>query len=556
MAAPTVDTQQVLIAAPTASGDMNIALAFGAGANQISVAAGQQYDPSTGNAIRLRTDLNDSAVMGYGMVNNADMEQTSVDLIADPKRLVFFHGFSDQGLAIRDMFDIADNGSMAFGVRSGTDLTTNYHTWVFNAADSFPTSRSANGGAFCFRADYTDSVQSRSDGSDGTVDATDIQAVLMGATFASTQNRVCWLTRVYYTDGFVLTDGEVADPGTIVDFFDASQAANGNDDASVNLVSRSSPNQYLSRIALEIGDGTTTTYFEDANRALEFAAAVSDATVTPTRVLHAPENLVGLELNLTSSDTVILDTYLIASQTPFHLRFGSSVGADVQVRSCVINNAGGTDDDIEFGSDVTVTAGQLANCGKVDSNGATFNGTSFTNPANVTLIEADSATSLDNCSFSTQTATDHAIEIAAAGTYNFTGHSYTGFTTDIDVTATTGTATINISNGPTPTFTTAGATVVLNAGVPMEITVTDQDTGLPVENARVLLKNSATDAVLLTGLTNASGVLSGTYSGPSPLPVTGWVRKATPPDKLYKQFDLGGSITASGYSAAPLMQED
>lgn len=66
-----------------------------------------------------------------------------------------------------------------------------------------------------------------------------------------------------------------------------------------------------------------------------------------------------------------------------------------------------------------------------------------------------------------QSGAGHAIEIGSAGAYTFTNLSFTGYgadTTDdaaLDITATSGTVTITLV-GASPTFKTAGATVVFN----------------------------------------------------------------------------------------------
>lgn len=95
--------------------------------------------------------------------------------------------------------------------------------------------------------------------------------------------------------------------------------------------------------------------------------------------------------------------------------------------------------------------------------------------------------------------------------------------------------------------------------VPLTITVVDQDLN-PVENARVRLKAAAggpesVGAVLLTGLTDSSGELTGTYGYISSQPVTGWARKAsgTP---YYKEAPIGGTVTSNGFAATAFLVED
>jgi hypothetical protein len=80
-------------------------------------------------------------------------------------------------------------------------------------------------------------------------------------------------------------------------------------------------------------------------------------------------------------------------------------------------------------------------------------------------------TVLTDVAFTTETASRHAIRIAAAGTYALAGVTFSGFTHDIDITATSGTVTINVTGGgDAPTYVSAGATVVINAGATLTVT--------------------------------------------------------------------------------------
>ena len=94
-----------------------------------------------------------------------------------------------------------------------------------------------------------------------------------------------------------------------------------------------------------------------------------------------------------------------------------------------------------------------------------------------------------------QTGAGHAIEIDSAGTYTLTNISFSGYganTTDsaaIDVTASSGTVTINWSGGTEPTFKTAGATVIIQNSVNVSVTALDGTTA--VEGARVHLLAAA-----------------------------------------------------------------
>jgi hypothetical protein len=119
----------------------------------------------------------------------------------------------------------------------------------------------------------------------------------------------------------------------------------------------------------------------------------------------------------------------------------------------------------------------------------------------VTTTTAGNSACLSDPTFTAQTdveyiqgGTGHAIQITAAGSYDLDGLLFTGYGNDgaadaaIFVSASTGTVTLNIlNNGDTPTFRTAGATVVINNTVALKVTALDANTLSPIQSARVLL---------------------------------------------------------------------
>jgi hypothetical protein len=158
----------------------------------------------------------------------------------------------------------------------------------------------------------------------------------------------------------------------------------------------------------------------------------------------------------------------------------------------------------------------------------------------------------------------HAIELDTATSYNLTNIFFSGYgvTTANDaaifVSAASGTVTINVSGGDTPTYRTAGATVVINNSVAVKVTVLDAVSLSPIENARVLLEADSGGSLsvgtdILSGVTNASGVIEDSgFNYTAVQPITGKVRKATG-TPYYKQGLITGSITASGFDTNVLL---
>lgn len=89
--------------------------------------------------------------------------------------------------------------------------------------------------------------------------------------------------------------------------------------------------------------------------------------------------------------------------------------------------------------------------------------------------------------------------------------------------------------------------------VPVTVTVTDANTGNPIENARVLLSDGTT--TVFNDLTDSAGVVTTTYAFTANQAVTGRVRKGTS-SPLYKTSPLSGTITSTGLSLTAFMVPD
>ena len=177
-------------------------------------------------------------------------------------------------------------------------------------------------------------------------------------------------------------------------------------------------------------------------------------------------------------------------------------------------------------------------------------------------------TLLNNTEF-VQAGAGHALTLDTATTYNFTGLTFTGYGANttasaaVLVSAPSGTTTINVSGtGNTPTYFSAGATVVINNTKTVKVTVVDAITKAPIQNARVLLEadtggdlSAGTD--ILVGLTNASGVIEDAgFSYTNDQPVTGRVRKSSDPGPYYKTGGITGTITTNGFDTTILLALD
>lgn len=127
---------------------------------------------------------------------------------------------------------------------------------------------------------------------------------------------------------------------------------------------------------------------------------------------------------------------------------------------------------------------------------------------------------------------------------------------------TSGTLTLRNINGSNASIVAApfGGSVELFTEVSIKVTAIDASDLSDVQGARVRLVAAAGGAltagtVILTGVTDVNGEVSGTFDYAANQPVTGVVRKGTS-SPLYKQAVIGGSITANGYDVIGPMPPD
>lgn len=108
---------------------------------------------------------------------------------------------------------------------------------------------------------------------------------------------------------------------------------------------------------------------------------------------------------------------------------------------------------------------------------------------------------LDDMTFSKGTNAHHAIEfgLTAPTTITLVNQTYTGFNASngqndstINILRTTGTVTINVQGGDTPSYKTAGATVVVQNTVTVAVNVKAANDASNIQSARVLLLAGAT----------------------------------------------------------------
>lgn len=299
----------------------------------------------------------------------------------------------------------------------------------------------------------------------GTFDITSVKYILFGIFRDGLNNRTKGL-KFYFEESAVSRPINVLGGRSEIGFLEVQAEAA----LFTNALSGSALGaQFQFLQSVKIGDGhnvsDSVVEFGDSAKSIGFFPSANGVDSFQNYVKD-----LGLNININpSSSFVLTDSQIISTATfPITVDPNRPAGATINLdrNTFIESELTIQDDDSLDGASFIGGARPI------------FNAAEVTGPSFVNVNEADGYILLDtssdvtDASFSTDTPSDYAIEIDAAGTFDF-DYTFTGFTTDLNVTATTGTVTINVAQGTdTPTFVTAGATVVVNAPV-LDITFTN-----------------------------------------------------------------------------------
>lgn len=112
-----------------------------------------------------------------------------------------------------------------------------------------------------------------------------------------------------------------------------------------------------------------------------------------------------------------------------------------------------------------------------------------------------------------------------------------------------------ISKSGTSNPSTATGNVVFIGSVPITITVVD-GTNTVIQNAQTTVRLSSDNSEIINADTNASGQVSGSFTGTTPATALVKVRKSSPGDTRYQNFSTTGTISTSGLSVTVVLTED
>ncbi len=194
---------------------------------------------------------------------------------------------------------------------------------------------------------------------------------------------------------------------------------------------------------------------------------------------HVDNNVVGLEFYGTSAnDNLIFKNTVFTSESPYYWRFNASASASAFYNfegSSVINSGL-----VTLRNVTTFNNMSFIDCPDITQNSALITNCLFDN----SYIKSNNLSNIQNCQFISD-GVGHAIEITTAGTYSFSGNTFTSFgasgTTDAAIYNNSGGAvTINVSGGGSVPTIRNGTGASTNVVAAANVTLTGLQSGSEV----------------------------------------------------------------------------
>ncbi len=206
----------------------------------------------------------------------------------------------------------------------------------------------------------------------------------------------------------------------------------------------------LCRRPIQLGDGTTPTVVDFSQEVLESPGSNDN--------LFLSGKYSGIELYGSENCSFSFSGSIIRSNGQ---SFGFNASTSLSA-SYIFDNSVIIGFVVTWISGIDCTSATFIACDEVDGKDVTFTSCSWSDStSNNAALSIDPGADLINCTFS-KGVEIYGVEIDAAGAYDFSGTTFTGYAAnnDINVTAVTGTVTITLIAGQAqPGFTSAGATV-------------------------------------------------------------------------------------------------
>ena len=376
-------------------------------------------------------------------VGNEALSGTAIDM--DPGYLLTTFKY----VAPRDLIDCGlykTHKGVSFGL---IDTSNNYKQWTVAAkdgADTIPDGRIVIGIQPTQSVDTAWAAQ-------GSFDAALVDTVITTASSAVAAV-AAQFSDLWFVNGVaIMSGGNSTDPKKFVDLTTA--LVNGSGLFPTVVVNGSAGTFY---VPIQMGGGDPSHY---AINLASFQFPTQSSEVNKTGTWHVDENIVGIEFNGQSGDTMHFTGCTFISDTPFYWRFNASASAsaDWDFTGSTVANATVTLQDVTTFNGITFNG-----CDEIVLNEADLTLCTFQNQrigdgfGAVVFTSASEGNGLTTCTFANNNDGDlgHSIRITAAGTYNFDGHTFSGggpsersFNTTTGVDAGTDIVTLDATHGYT-----------------------------------------------------------------------------------------------------------
>jgi len=210
--------------------------------------------------------------------------------------------------------------------------------------------------------------------------------------------------------------------------------------------------QNLFTSPIRIGDGSTETHFSAANSLAEYPEYDTDNQIG-YRIKAGRQDIV---VNASANCSMDFSASILRS---FDLHAFQIASASSPSATYIFDGFSCLGFTVNWSPNVPCSKAAFTSCGVVDLKSAVFDNCNFTKSVSTThCAVAEDGAEITSCSFIKGDET-YALSLGA-GSYTLESTTFTGYTTDINVTATTGTVNITLASGQAePSFITAGATV-------------------------------------------------------------------------------------------------
>lgn len=264
---------------------------------------------------------------------------------------------------------------------------------------------------------------------------------------------------------------------------------------------------YTAKLPVQIGDGVEYTYYDTTGVATEFPPSWSAvATQSWQMDYNVGSGASWISVLASPADEISIKNGLVsAAQSQYFLIDAASETAAVYSFAQPIVGFS-----VEWKTGVPCDSVVFARCLDIDLKGASANRCTWTGSQATTAAVSLSATggSITESTF-TRGAESYAVEISAAGDYVLEGNTYTGYTKEIYVSASSGTVTITIlSSDAVPDYDTDGATVVIDQPYTSQANITNLEAG-----SRVYIYNVTTATEIYNGVVAGTSYSQGYNDG-------------------------------------------